>query len=185
MKWITNLLKRKDTETIHEDTVTVYDPKTKSVTAMPGALLTPSMVQVRVEGLDGVYWIDAGELTMGERRHESFPEEVIDHLREIKSKLDEVYPMSLEDWKGGFLRDVHPENEIASWLRVAHLYSRFTSKRNLSLEEKEEYFRILGTCMNSPKERVLQLHRPQLISKEEAEKVIGAFFADGFTISNQ
>jgi hypothetical protein len=174
MKWFTNLFRREYTKP--EDTVRVYNPTTKTVTELPASQLTPNLIQAQVEGLNGVYWVDARELKMGERQAESFPEEVRNYLREIKSKLDEVYPMSLEEWEDGFLRDAHPEQEIALWLHVADLYSRFTSERDFSSEQKKEYFRVLVTCMNSSRERVLQLYSPQLITKAETEKVIAAYY---------
>jgi hypothetical protein len=176
MKWLTTLFKRDDAKTESEDMVRVYDPTTKTITEKPASQLTPNMIQAQVEGFDGVHWIDFRELKMGERHAESFPDEVRDYLREIKSKLDEVYEMSLEEWEDGFLRDADPEREIALWLHVADIYNRFASERNLSIEQKKEYFRVLGTCMNSSRDRVLQLHSPQLISKAEAEKIIAAYY---------
>src|SRR4051812_42205186 len=112
------------------------------------------MIQVQIQDLDGVHWVDARELHPGERRAESFPEEIRDLFRDLKFKLDDVYPMSIEGWEDGFLRDAHPEKEIALWLHVADIYSRFTSEGNLSLEQKKEYFRVLATCMNSSREMV-------------------------------
>ena len=178
MKWLANVFKRDGAKTELEDMVRVYHPTTKTITEMPASQLTPNMIQAQVEGLDGVHWINVGELRMGERQAEYFSEEVRDYFREIKSKLDEVYPLSLEEWEDGFLRDAHPEQEIAVWLRVADVYNRFASERNLSLEQKKEYFRVLGACMNSSRERVLQLYSPQLISKAEAEKVIEAYYGE-------
>jgi hypothetical protein len=178
MKWLSNLFKRDDAKPKSEDTVRVYDPTTKTVTEMPASQLTPNMILVQFQGLDGVHWVDARELTMGERHAESFPEDIRDLLRDLKAQLDEVYPMSLEQWEDGFLRDAHPEQEIALWLHVADIYSRFTGERSLSLEQRKEYFRFLATCMNSSRERVLRLYRPQLISQEEAEKVITAYFGE-------
>jgi hypothetical protein len=177
MKWLANLFKRDNEKS--EDVVSVYDPTTKTVSQMSASQLTPNMVQAQVEGLDGVHWIDVGELKMGERQRESFPEEVRDMFREIKTKLDEVYPMSLEEWEDGFLRDANPESEIALWLHVANIYTHLTSERELSLEQKKEYFRVLVTCMNSGRERVLQLYQPELITKEEAERIISEYFSEG------
>ena len=174
MKWLKNLLKSGDNTS--EEMVKVYDPTTKTITEVPVTNLTPNLVQARLEGSEDVYWIDAGELHMGERQHESFPEEVRDLIREIKSRLDEVYPMSFEEWEDGFLRDMNPEPEIALWLHVSGIYEEVTSGRNLNLEKKQEYFRILGVCMNSPQDKVLQLADPQLIAIAEAEKVILKFY---------
>jgi hypothetical protein len=176
MKWLSNLFKRHNAKPTSEDTVRVYDGTTGAVTEMPVSQLAPHMIQAQVQGLEGVYWMDARGLRMSERRAESFPEEIRDFFRDLKSKLDEVYPMSVEEWEDGFLRDAHPEQEIAIWLQVADIYSRFTGPHPLSLEQKKEYFRVLVTCMNSSRERVLQLYCPQLIAKEEAEKVIAAYF---------
>lgn len=176
MKWLKNLFTRHDAKPQSGDTVRVYAPETRTVTEMPAAQLNPNMMQVEVEGLDGVHWVDARKLKMGERRAASFPEEVRELLRHLKSVLDEVHPMSLEQWEDGFLRDAHPEQEIALWLYVADIYSHFTSEGNLSFEQKKEYFRILTVCMNSPRERVLQLCRPLLVSQAEAERVIAEYY---------
>jgi hypothetical protein len=178
MKWFANLFSRRDAKPESEDTVRVYDSVSKAVTELPASQLTPNMIQTQVQGLEGVYWVDAGELRMGERRAESFPEEIRDYFRDLKAKLDEVYPMSVEEWEDGFLRDAHPEQEIALWLHAAEIYSRCTSGRSLRLEQKKEYFRVLATCMNSSRERVLQLYHPQFIAQEEAEKVIAAYFGE-------
>lgn len=172
MKWLKNLFKEK------EEVVKVYDPKTKTVTEMAASQHTPNMVQAQMEGSEEIHWIDAGQLKMGERQHESFPEEVRDIIKDIKLKLDEVYPMSLEEWEDGFLRDLNPEPEIALWLHIANIYNELTTSQILIFEQKQEYFRVLATCMNSPRERVLQLADPKLIAKVEAEKVIAKFFGE-------
>jgi hypothetical protein len=178
MKWFTNLFKWDDLKPKPDDMVRVYKPTTKTITEIPASQLTPNMIQAQVEGIDCVHWIDAGELKMGERQAESFPEDIRDLFRDLKAKLDEVYLMSIEEWEDGFLRDANPEQEIALWLHVAEIYSRFTSERDLNLEQKKEYFRVLVTCMNSARERVFQLSRPHLISKTEAEKIIAAYYGE-------
>lgn len=179
MKWLTNLFEAENEIEKPKDIVKVYNPTTKTITEMSASQLTPNMIQARLEGSEEVNWIDAGELKMGERRRESFSEDVRDLIKEIKIKLNEVYPMSIEKWEDGFLRDLNPEPEITLWLHVANIYNEQTSNQNLSLEQKSEYFRVLGTCMNSPRERVLQLANPQLITKVEAERIIAKFFGEG------
>lgn len=175
MKWLTNLFKSNNDS---EDMVKVYDPDTKTITEIPSSQLTPNMVQATLEGSDEVQWVDAGQLQMGEGQHESFPEEVRDLIKDIKIKLDEVYPMSIEKWEDGFLRDLNPEPEIALWLHVSKIYDEATTNQNLSSEQKEEYFKVLGICMNSPQDKVLQLTNPQSISKSEAERIISKFYGE-------
>lgn len=178
MKWLSNLFKQRAANSKSGNKVRVYDMKTRKVTEVPASQLTSNMVQAQIQGIDGVYWVDARDLNPGERRAESFPEEIRDLFRDLKFKLDEVYPMSVEQWEDGFLRDTHPEQEIALWLHVADIYSRFTSEGNLSLRQKREYFRVLATCMNSSREMVLQLCGLKLLATEEAEKVIAAYFVE-------
>jgi hypothetical protein len=157
--------------------VDVYDFATRSVHRIPARELAPNMVQVQLEGVPGVVWVDARELNANSYQHPPFTEEIRDILRQIMASIGEVYPLSLEQWEDGFRRDANPEQEIALWLHVAEVYRRLTAGADLSQEQKTDYFRVLVGCMNSPREHVLQVVTLQEISKAEAISVIDAFFA--------
>ncbi len=156
--------------------VNVFDMETHSVTRMPARELAAHMVEVKMEGIEGTVWIDARELKQGDYKHPPFPEEIRDFLRDIKSSLDEVYCLSLEQWEDGFRRDRNAEKEIALWVYLASIYRNLTTSRDLSAEQRQDYFKILVTCLNSPREHVLQVFSPGAISVEEAHDVIAQFY---------
>src|SRR5687768_10453326 len=98
-----------------DKTVRVFDFETKQLTTIPAAELAPGMVQARVQGIGTVY-ISAGQaVKLQGFRHPPMPE-MRENFAKIKASLDEVFPMSLEQWENGFRRDTNPEREIAFWL---------------------------------------------------------------------
>jgi hypothetical protein len=143
---------------------------------MPARELTRHMVQVKMEGIDDIVWADARQLKQSEHQQPPFSEEVRDILREIKSSIDEFYCLSVEEWEDGFRRDRHPEKEIALWLHLGRTYRSLTSSRDLSTEQRRDYFTLLLTCLNSSREHVLNVFSPTAISVEEANDVIDQFY---------
>jgi hypothetical protein len=49
----------------------------------------------------------------------------------------------------------------------------------LSTEQRRDYFNVLLTCLNSPREHVLNVFSPTAISVEEANDVIEQFYPSG------
>ena len=180
MKWF-KWKKNKDNKpkTNDSDFVNVLDTSTQTITQMPARELAPYMVQVRMVGIEGTVWVDARELKQSEYQQPPFSEEVRDLLREIKSSIDEFYCLSLEEWEAGFRRDRHPEKEIALWLHLGRTYHDLTSSRDLNTEQRRDYFNVLLTCLNSPREHVLNVFSPTAISVEEANDVIEQFYPSG------
>jgi hypothetical protein len=53
-------------------------------------------------------------------------------ITSFRSKLEEVYPQSLEMRLDGFQRDVHPDTEVAWWERVAGCYVAYNGQVQLN-----------------------------------------------------
>jgi len=157
--------------------VRVYDINTKEVITIPAAELAPGMVETEVEGV-GRVWVDAkqGKMDVG-YRHGPFPEDIRDRLREIKEALDEVHPMTLDEWEDGFRKDTHPEREIAIWLRIAEKYKTFIEGKGLSQAQRKEIFSVMLACTTSPKDLILETVTLSAITHEEAQDAIEAFYA--------
>lgn len=172
MKWF----KRKQPDPKNDDFVNVLDIATQTISRIPARELAPFMVQVKLHGTEDMVWADSRELKESEYRHPPFSEEIRDLLRKIKSSLDEFYCLSLEEWEDGFRRDTNPENEIAIWLHFSAVYRNLTMSRDLSREQRHDYFKVLMTCLNSPREHVLHVFQPTAISIEEAENVIAQYY---------
>jgi hypothetical protein len=162
-----------------EARVPVYDFDTRQVHLIPAAELAPGMVRARLNGVEDEVWVDASRLQQNVHQQPPFPEEVRDLFRQLKAALDEVYPMSLEQWEDGFRRDSNPEPEIAYWLHLAQTYSRLVAPDaglGATPERRLAVFKLLAGCGIAPRERVLGVAERGPLTREEAERVVDAFF---------
>ncbi len=165
--------------------VDVYDFKTKTVSRIPARELAPYMVRANIEGVDAVdgpVWVDAREMETevsdGLFQHPTFDRGLRDLLREIRHSLWEVRPLSLQEWEDGFRRDRNAELEIAMWLHLARVYQRVTTEREMSMKEKQDYFRLFLACLNAPREHVLKTVDLKVISTEQVEEAMSEFYSD-------
>ncbi|HEX8564649.1 MAG TPA: hypothetical protein VF648_03200 [Pyrinomonadaceae bacterium] len=162
-----------------EKYVQFFDLDTKKVSQIPLSKLTLNMMRAKIEGMPGIYWIDASKVELDEHKyHQSFSEEIREQIRQIMLKLKEVHSLSFDEWEDGFLKDKNAEGEISLWLHTADVYSRFTTKRPLSLEQKNDVFEVLRLCMRSDKQTIFHLLRPMLLTKAELQEIVFDYFRD-------
>ncbi len=155
--------------------VYVYDNESGGIKKIPKAHLDPKFIPVKEQGTNRVYWIDPKQLQIGKYKHPPFDENRLANIREIKSKLDDVYSLSIEQWEDGFRRDTDPDKEISLWLRAAGIYEKHKNSIN-DPDAKKELFKILLGCMNrEPKDALMNVDLVHF-SKDEANKVIHEYF---------
>ena len=76
------------------------------------------------------------------RYHDSLSEVLVDRIKRLHPIVNEVIPMSLEEWIDGFNYDMHPEQEVQIWERMMELLeSRSKMQGARTKEEKERIFR--------------------------------------------
>ena len=79
--------------------------------------------------------IDLSQLRPGPIRHETLPQELLDRIRAVHKLIGAHLNMSLEMFEIGFMRDAHPEREVAIWSSIAGAWVRyheqFTGERPL------------------------------------------------------
>jgi hypothetical protein len=155
--------------------VNFYDVNTKSISKIPKSELTPGMVQAKVDGIDGIVWIDGSHVKLHEFQHDPFTGKIREDILEIQDKLHEVYPHDYEFWEDGFRRDQNPESEINLWLKIANMYEKHSSKE-ITLEYKQDIFKLLVACSNSEPDKVLNIVELKSISKKEAEIIIKDYY---------
>jgi hypothetical protein len=63
--------------------------------------------------------IDPKLLRPGRIRHESLPHELLDQIKAVFDVIGPYINMTLEQFEIGFMRDMHPESEVALWFRIA------------------------------------------------------------------
>jgi len=82
------------------------------------------------------------DLRPGPIQHESLPDDLLAAIHAIYETLGPFLRMNLEQWKLGFMRDTHPEQEVAVWCRIAwawNLYhEQFPESSDLPHEEEEK-----------------------------------------------
>jgi hypothetical protein len=77
------------------------------------------------------------------RRSDKLTEDQVKRVERLREVLAEVYPLSLEAWIDGFLRDMHPETEIRYIEACAFTYSQLVGRASLSREEKGHLYATL------------------------------------------
>ncbi len=77
-------------------------------------------------------------------RHKVVPSGFIERVVKYKEVLKEVETSSLAGTIRNFQRDLHPENELLLWEKMATLYkSQSESNPNLTLESKKAMFKAI------------------------------------------
>jgi hypothetical protein len=62
--------------------------------------------------------VDPEQLRPGPIRHEALPPELLDLIKAVFDRIGPYFNMTLEQFEIGFMRDLHPEREIALWCRI-------------------------------------------------------------------
>lgn len=87
------------------------------------------------------------DLRPGPIQHDSLPDELLEAIHAIYEVLGPFLWMNLEQWELGFMRDMHPEREVAVWFRMAkawHSYhERFTESKALPVEDEQKIIGVL------------------------------------------
>jgi hypothetical protein len=60
-------------------------------------------------------YIDPSKLRPGPIRHETLPPELLDRINAVFDVIGRYTGMNLEEFEIGFMRDMHPEREVAIW----------------------------------------------------------------------
>ncbi|SRR5579885_2267754 len=62
--------------------------------------------------------VDPRELRPGPIRHESLPPELLEQIEAVFGVIGPYLGMTLEQFEVGFMRDTHPESEVALWCSI-------------------------------------------------------------------
>ena len=157
------------------ETVRYYDVETGEITDMLLSELPPGVMQVQIEGIEGVVWISPEHLSPGPLQHGPFEEGVRELLRQIRDAFIEHRNLTLEVWEDGFRRDNNPEYEIALWLHAAGVYVEFAEDESSAVRRREIYGCVLA-CMSAGPDTVWQLFEPDVLTQTEAEQIVGRFY---------
>jgi hypothetical protein len=92
--------------------------------------------------------VDPRKLRPGPIRHESLPPELLARIKAVFDLIGQYLGTTLEQFEIGFMRDAHPEREVALWcsIRAAWLayHEKFLDDKTLRDEEERK---ILGALI--------------------------------------
>ena len=72
--------------------------------------------------------IDPKELRPGPIRHESLPDELLERVRAVYDVVGPYLGTTLEQFEIGFMRDSHPESEVAIWCSMTGAWIAYHEK---------------------------------------------------------
>lgn len=84
--------------------------------------------------------VDPGELRPGPIRHETLPPDLLEHVRAVYDVIGPYLDTTLEQFEIGFMRDMHPESEVAVWCGITAAWIAYHEKYlgNEVLPDREE-----------------------------------------------
>lgn len=72
--------------------------------------------------------VDLGKLRPGPIRNESLPPEMLDQIKAVFDVIGPYIGMTLEQFEIGFMRDMHPESEVALWCSITAAWLAYHEK---------------------------------------------------------
>lgn len=140
---------------------------------MPQEELAPGYVKASIQGLDGVYFVNAAKAKPGTKyKHPVFSDELKRIMRYLVNVFSDVHPLTAQEWEEGFRKDTNMDKEIFLWLQMAEVYQHFTARRTISLDANKDYLAIILTLFNSGLDFVHSLIELQCLSPAALEEVV-------------
>ena len=92
--------------------------------------------------------VDPQHLRPGPIRHETLPPELLEKVGDVFDLIGPYLNMTLEQFEIGFMRDMHPESEIAVWSSITAAWLAYHEKflGDEMLPDDEER-RLLGALI--------------------------------------
>src|SRR5580704_5848126 len=92
-------------------------------------------------------FIDPSKLRPGPIRNESLPSELLDQIKAVFDVIGPYIGMTLEQFEIGFMRDMHPESEVALWCSITAAWlayhEKFLDDETLPDEEEKKLLSAL------------------------------------------
>ncbi len=103
--------------------------------------------------------VDIDAIKRSPIRNPSLPDALLDRVRAIHERIRDAYTVNLEQFEIGFMRDGHPEKQVAVWERISVAFEKVT-KAMPELEKKLVLRTLLAYSMMA------------LTAKEQADPVV-------------
>jgi hypothetical protein len=119
-------------------------------------------------------FIDPGQLRPGPIRNESLPPELLEQIEAVFDVIGPYLGMTLEQFEIGFMRDMHPQGEVALWCGITAAWLAYHEKylNDEALRDEEER-KLLGAliAISTGVEDVAKLN----VSAEVGRRLLGCY----------
>jgi hypothetical protein len=99
----------------------------------------------------------------------------MERIHKLRGALAEVERSPIEKWVDNFKRDADPDRELAVWEKIADGYTRYCSKRPLSIEAKEDVFQLLLLRSMASEQEVVNRIKLKILTVDEAKETLKEF----------
>jgi hypothetical protein len=118
--------------------------------------------------------VNPKELRPGPIRNESLPPQLLEQIEAVFGVIGQYIDMTLEQFEIGFMRDIHPESEVALWCSITAAWLAYHEKylNDEALPDEEERH-LLGAliAISTGVDDVTRLNVP----KEVGQKLIQCY----------
>jgi hypothetical protein len=120
-------------------------------------------------------WADLASLKTGSIRRQELSPKQMERIHKLRDALGEVERSPIEKWVDNFKRDADPDRELAVWEKIADGYTRYCSKRRLSIEAKEDVFQLLLLRSMASEQEVINHIKLKTLTVDEAKETLKEF----------
>jgi hypothetical protein len=118
---------------------------------------------------------DLASLNPGPIRRQELSPKQMERIYKLRDALSEVERSPIEKWVDNFKRDADPDRELAVWEKIADGYTRYCSKRPLSIEAKEDVFQLLLLRSMASEQEVVNHIKLKTLTVDEAKETLKGF----------
>jgi hypothetical protein len=120
-------------------------------------------------------WVAPASPEPGAIKHKGLSPNQMERIHKLRNTLAEVYHSPIEKWVDNFRQDADPDKELAVWERIADSYTRYCSKRLLSIEAKKDVFQLLLLRSMAPELEVLNRIKLKTLTVDQAKETLKEF----------
>lgn len=113
-------------------------------------------------------YVHRKQIRPGPIRNESLPPDLLEAIKVVFEVIGRYFDMTLEQFEIGFMRDMHPEKEVAIWCSITlawrNYHERFLNDERLPDDEERKLLGALVSISTGVKD-VRKLNVPAVVGR--------------------
>jgi hypothetical protein len=112
--------------------------------------------------------VDLSQLRPGPIRHDSLPPALLQQIQAVFDVIGPYINMTLEEFETGFMRDMHPEREVALWCTITKAWLAYHEDflaNEIQPDEEERNLLVALMAISMGMEDVSKLNVPAEVGR--------------------